>query len=526
VEDPRITNAQSKDHSIQTAPSFSHNWGQAWNTGIALARRAGRPVLWTIGVFLGVFIILAIGFPFWPPSDQVSDEPNAGVQFLRAADKAYEEGDYSEAVAQYEALLRRFPSHASASYARCRAALANLRQAMTLSTNETTTLESLEKELNGIRQESGFSHVKCDDVCLFWELADMLADSARKEERVREKKRLVDFTDKVVTTARQCEAAGPQDKFAEYDDRITGNLKAARQALNNPPRLQNAISEMRRAVEKKDTERAFRIRRELLHSQYHASPPAGAEANPKFIQNPELIQMTKEIISCEVSKVEIDTHEYEVANSERPSSGIRRVSLLLMRQTRPVTNDENFVCFLIRGTIYCLNASNGELLWQRYVGSQTSIRPRRLPQDSPHLIAVDSRYHDLMCLDGKTGRLVWRLPLDEPFFDPVIHDGRLLVATRKSRRLLDVDVETGKPNQCRQLPVNPAGPPVAGSQERLYLVGERSFVYVLHAQTLNCLDACYLGHGTETHFLPPVVFSGHLHIHINAGTPPQLHDQT
>src|SRR5690606_7701163 len=101
------------------------------------------------------------------------------------------------------------------------------------------------------------------------------------------------------------------------------------------------------------------------------------------------------------------------------------------------------VPFLVRGAVYSFDAGTGPVLWRRPVGQDNQVHPQRVSQEpTADVILVDSSSQELVRVDGKTGRLVWRLPLEGAAQTPTLVGDRVFVAT-ESGRLYEVNTETG-----------------------------------------------------------------------------------
>ena len=90
---------------------------------------------------------------------------------------------------------------------------------------------------------------------------------------------------------------------------------------------------------------------------------------------------------------------------------------------------------LIDGTIYGVRASDGHVVWQRYVGVETLIGPVWLEEENKSdVIAVDSQNHDLLRLSFQDGSEVWRVNIGEPFAQANVTPIGLLVTTHSAAR--------------------------------------------------------------------------------------------
>jgi outer membrane protein assembly factor BamB len=166
---------------------------------------------------------------------------------------------------------------------------------------------------------------------------------------------------------------------------------------------------------------------------------------------------------------------------------------------------------LVQGAVYALDATTGRVQWRRYVGNETTIPPLALgKQADANVLVSDARAQSLVCLAGDSGKLVWRQPLGEAFFPPILHDGKVLVTT-SAGRLLEIDAASGAIARQAQLPQKPTvGPCLDPKRNRVYQLGEHSTIFVFNGDTLQCDETYYLGHSAGAILSPPVVALEHL----------------
>ena len=173
---------------------------------------------------------------------------------------------------------------------------------------------------------------------------------------------------------------------------------------------------------------------------------------------------------------------------------------------------------LAGGSVFGIDATNGDVLWRRFVGMETSIEPFPLsPLEASDAIAVDSRRNELMRLESQTGRLIWRLQIGEPFAAPVVR-GKDLLVSASSGKMIIIDPATGKSDRHVSLPQSvDVAPGVDRRRPQIYQVGGHDNLYVFSADTLECQEVYYIGHKPGTIVVPPVMALGYLFVVENAG---------
>ncbi len=113
---------------------------------------------------------------------------------------------------------------------------------------------------------------------------------------------------------------------------------------------------------------------------------------------------------------------------------------------------ERILVKLVEGALYGIRADNGEIVWRKYAGLQTSMSPVPLnDQAAADLIATDARHNHLMRIAAESGDDIWRVDIGEPFADPAVSPDRILLTTL-SGKVMSIDPETGVSSRAAQLP--------------------------------------------------------------------------
>jgi outer membrane protein assembly factor BamB len=133
-------------------------------------------------------------------------------------------------------------------------------------------------------------------------------------------------------------------------------------------------------------------------------------------------------------------------------------------------------------------------------------------------VLVDPLRHELLRVEGATGRLRWRQVVGEDFAMPVATGkGELLTATQ-SGRIVSINLETGESPRHVRLPqpvdVSPA---VHAVRSLLFAVARQSNVYVLSLADGRCRQVFHLGHSPGAVIVPPVVLGDYLVVAVNQG---------
>jgi outer membrane protein assembly factor BamB len=266
--------------------------------------------------------------------------------------------------------------------------------------------------------------------------------------------------------------------------------------------LQQALNQIDQAITARKTTEAYAIHNQLL------------KIHPGLLSNQRLAAKVLEISQAELEVVRYVPEPVVAITAPRKSPVIASLALAERRGPAAPQVPGN-VAVTVDGAIYGLRASDGGLLWRRFVGLRSQSAPVVL--EGGDILVIDFRYHELLRLDGATGKLRWRQSLGGPAARPMVAGGRILVAGA-SGKLLVVDPESGERAGYVQFSQPLVVSPVMDRQgKRIYVVGEQSSLYTLDANSFSCLGVFYLGHARGSLRVPPVTLLNKVAVAVNAG---------
>jgi len=463
---------------------------------------------------VGLVAIILLGITLW-----YSLTRGTAAEMLQAADEDYRSAAYAQAIAKYEKFLKRFPKDPNVSLARVKISTGRMWQTVEGSSDKTRALETAKRELPLIENEAAFAQMRSELASILPDIADGFATQARNQEDMQRAQELVDLAEEAMQLVNNpsyiptSQRKSIETKLASIDE----NIVLANRNINMSKRLAESVKQMREAAESGDTVQAFRIRHVLLNGERDDDGKVDVAGYPELRTAPELVEATKFITDRERELVKITDQAIAAETGDHPKPSLYPVALASRHTEKDAGNASHVISVLARGAIYGLKASDGELLWRRFVGHETLIPPQPVSlQSGADVIAVDSRRQELLCLESTTGALKWRLPLGEPCFAPVLQGRRALVALQ-SGKLLDVDLASGQSSRQIVLPMSVSVSPGTSQVRRLYQVGEHSNLYVLDDQDFQCREVYYLAHKPGTVAVPPVMVLGHLFVAVNTG---------
>ena len=432
---------------------------------------------------------------------------DTAAEMLAAADEDYRSEAYAQAINKYEKYLKRFPEDPNVSMARVRIGTAQLWQQVGNPRDKQPALEAAGTILPQIQDEAAFGDARAELASILPDIAEGFSSQAKAQAEIEKAQELVDLAKKAMEFVDNPSYI-PTSQRKTIENRLRAideDIQLAERNINRTKRLDEAVAAIRAAANAGNTVEAYQKRRDLL-GEY-----------PELGQDPKLLEAVKVITERERALVKAVEEPIESSTEDHPAPSNYQVALASRKGEGAAGSDKQVMFFLARGAVYGLQATTGKVLWRRFVGHETLTAPQPLSgQIGAHVIAVDSRRNELLRLNDQSGELVWRLPIGEPFSDPVIHGKNVLLAT-KSGHVISVDSESGQTLKHIAIPQELRVSPGTSKLRHLYQPGDHSNLYVLDEESLECKDVYYLGHKPGTIETPPVMALGHLFVAVNSG---------
>ena len=416
-----------------------------------------------------------------------------GDDVLSNARKLRDAGSFTPAIGAYQEFVDSYPNHALWSTARVELAMTKLRQAVEGGGSFGPALGIAQSELQALENDRKFDQEKLASARpelaeLLPKIASGLADQADAE------------ADKPETAQRLTKAAGDAlvlCRNAKYvskefrDDVALADIeeKLARVGRRQQTRgdLESGLAAMKTAIAAGDTRAAYVTHKQLL------------EDHPELATNDELHAIIVETSSAEKAGVKFVVDEQAAKTTERPTPWIAALATGNRHAIANAPATGTF-CARIDGALYSFDVASGKLLWRRYVGFATGLSPVMV---GDNVLVFDSKFLELLCLDARTGKLVWRQEFGEPVAAPLAVADRAFVAA-ESGKLYLVDLSSGERMGYLQFaqPLR-VTPIVDRTGQRLYLTGDHSSIYTISLEDLTCLGVYYLGHSSGSIRVPP-----------------------
>ncbi len=286
--------------------------------------------------------------------------------------------------------------------------------------------------------------------------------------------------------------------------KIANNIATIEGQIEKEEQYELDLVRIERLNEDKKTDEAFAVYRKLTRNY-------GDLASRKAIRDLMLkISQTERAL---VKQIELPDVKATKASRD---GAVEQTVVLSVTSGKPVPAlKDEVVAFLAEGSVYGIDAGQGVVKWRRFVGFETTHQPEVTTDEK--VIVSDQRNNDLLQLDLRTGELIWRVEIQEPFLAPSLTDQAVILST-ESGKLLQFNRSTGELTHSIQLPqpVNVSAM-LADRDPYLYQVGSYQNLYVISSQTLDCVEVFSLGHYEGSISTAPQTWTGHILLIGNQG---------
>ncbi|MFQ5731458.1 MAG: PQQ-binding-like beta-propeller repeat protein [Planctomycetaceae bacterium] len=229
--------------------------------------------------------------------------------------------------------------------------------------------------------------------------------------------------------------------------------------------------------------------------------------HPKLLRHErkDLDKRLKQTMEAERALVTATELNRNAETKDRPERArhAHAIALHLPPQDGSVTTRSQIVIAIAKHCVYGIDAGTLEPLWRRAIGLDTPFFPISVDLRVPALLVYDTDFGEAVLLNRVTGKLIWRQPLDAGktverlAARPLIHDVRQVFLPTLSRRLYQLDLDSGRLLSRLTFSQRVSAPAVgmkAQDQPRLVVAGERSLLYTLKlTPKLACESVSHLG---------------------------------
>ena len=442
---------------------------------------------------------------------------NAGQKpedMFEAAIDSFNKQSYADAAKKFEEYLEKYPKGDDAATARARRVHSIIRGTYGLK-NWAEVIQQADTLLPEIaEEEDGKFDLLRDDLAVM--IPSSLAEVTRKATKItnlqsmEEQLGIINDYRKVVENPvyipnSRRKAPSVNDNYM----RIDNNIRMLKGKIDKEKRYNVDLATIARLDKEKKTDDAFEVYQKLTRSY------------GDLASRTELRDLMLKISETEQELVVPIEFDAKTVQQERPSSTEKSVVMAVKSgESVPALKDE-IINFLIDGAVYGIDAGEGTITWRRFVGYETSHLPANI--DGERIAVSDQRNDDLLALNNRTGQVIWRTEIGEPFLPPTVGDQTIIVTT-ESGKVIQLNANTGINEKAVQLPQPANVNSLAATREPyLYQAGSYQNLYVLSKQDYKCVGVHYLGHYEGSIAVPPQEWTGFILVAVNGGDHCNLH---
>ncbi|MCA9196564.1 MAG: PQQ-binding-like beta-propeller repeat protein [Planctomycetales bacterium] len=465
-----------------------------WDSPLMLVGGGGLLFLLMIGGFIYLFLT-----------------KGSADDAFREAEQLYRDESYGQAIQQFERFQADFKNDEKISSAAVYVGMAKIWSEVERK-NWEKSLEVARQQLPELLNQEAFAQARPELQTLLPDIMDGFAEKALNADSMEQKQSFVDMAAEAFQEVNNTAYLAPSFRKAAQAriDEIQGKIAIAERDINRDKELALRLDEINQALAQNDTRQAYSIRKDLLRKY------------PKLGTNDQLKAIVANITAKERERVQVMSDPPAATTQDIQTNSEFSVALASVRGESLAANAQDVLFIRALGAVYGVKADSGEVLWRRFVGTETTVDPMRIRKDAgSDAIIVDTRRNELVRLAAATGKVIWRLPCPgKPLAPSVVGNQVYLTCSGpdESGSVLTIDVNSGAVTQGATFAMNLSSGIGAQSDSAVaYQVGNHSSVYQLDRDSFSCTDVIYLGHAAGTVVVPPVMILGHVLIAENPG---------
>lgn len=447
-----------------------------------------------IGVLLSLVCIVGFFLARW------AIRGNAD-QAIKFADNAYQQRSYEDAANAYRNFAESWPTHAKSSYAKVRSVLASIRKDGETAPNPSVGLKTAEQLLPSVRDESSLTEQQGDLAGALVALAEKFISRMDSTKGTDERKSMMSEMDRLMTLMGDPQFFGSMQRtqLSPTLQRIDESRARIRREIQRDDELKLALAEMDQQLDAKEVTQAYATRSRLINRY------------PLLEANPDLEQKVLRASAIQKELVKDDALILELTMDPGSEAAVK--TRVLSHRSGSTANDlvGTMVALLVKGTVFGVDASNGQVRWRRWVGKGIDFTPKRLSDSSDaDVLVIQPEFGRLWRLSGPDGRVLWQVEVGESINEPVVLEEDI-ICTSPTGIMACLDSETGQTKWLKRLPQSiGTGPGASAGGRLLYQPADHSNVYIMDRRDGTCQDVFYVGHREGAIQVPPVFVLGHL----------------
>ena len=444
----------------------------------------------TISVALLLFVATGV-FYF------IINNRSADAKFEMAIE-AYGSSQYEGAVTQLAEFAEQFSTDPRVDEAMALVYLSHIHLA--IATGEREAIKQIEKAITTGKDIPGFSSRARDELkVVLPRFAKVFLGQAETSRILEQKKENYELAVEALNLINLPGALGTTRSEPAVRADLEGvgeRMASVKRHIDRDTHLEIAVDEMATAVSESRIAAAFESRTRL-HDLY-----------PELKSDQRLSSVLRQMLDAERTLAGKVLPKWQASTDT--TGLLQGVAVTATTSGQPISDAQGQIAVLAGGNIVGLNIADGTVLWQHFVGQQTTLRPVKIGM---HSVFANQQENEILSVLRADGSLKWRLALDGEITS-VSASGSNVVVTLNGESggiLLLIDSANGN----IQLQVNTSlelmtAPAFSRDASVAYLAADHSYIYAIDLNTGKCLDVYFLDHGIGTVPYPPVVVNDYV----------------
>jgi outer membrane protein assembly factor BamB len=466
---------------------------------VGLEQRPGQERILTSPLVLGlvaafiVFVVVGISLR------SVIGKKSAKYQFDRAV-QSHDDGDYRNAIVQFDEFLQSNPEDLRSSKARVLRHLSTVEQYVRSGIPSwNNALLAAQAMYNQARTEKAFDDESTELGELVLKTAAGLAERVPTEATPDAMQKTFEQAEQAV--ALHSSILGKAAEALGNRARVPEKMDLARLAVHKATARTTALAAMDAALKGHSAGGVYGARDRLV-TEYPAFLADRAVA--------DRLKSANDLIKGAV-KFNPSRRPAETAPNPEPLGPPTSLVIRLNPGQAPKTADGPLVYALAEGLAYALDGGTGAPLWHVPVGLSSPFPPLAIPGVDASVLVFDARHNELARLESRTGKLRWRQAIAEPIVAPPLVLGNQAIQAVPSGKLLFIDLNSGELTGALELG-RPLGqtPASEDTGQFLYVMADDANLFIVKRDPTGCAAVEYTGHAPGSLLCPPARLSKYL----------------
>ena len=426
-----------------------------------------------VGLAFSLLLLIGLGFGLW----QIIKITNTQRDFDQAI-VTFDDGDFRAAITRFDRFATTHPDDPRTDKALVFSALAGVKQfAGGAGPSWSNAVKAAREMIESVGELEPYQDVKTNLAEIVLQASEGLADRALF---AADSSALAEADAAVRLHA---ELAGVAAKMLYERSKVPKKLGEARAAVLKSKIRGEALATMDQGLKQSSVDAVYTARDKLV-----------ARYGDLAFDRQVVAKLTaaNEILRANVS---FNPSKRPAETEPAPDPLGPPLTWILRSDLTSATEVTSVVFAIVDGLTFGIDGRTGAPIWQLPVGLSSPFPPQPLLGRESAALVVDARSDELLRIESRTGKLVWRQAIGEAVDDPPLVLGNQIIQTLPSGSLLFLDLSTGEVQGTLKI-----GRPLTRSAvadeagQFLYVLGREANLFVVARDPATCVAVEYLGH--------------------------------